>query len=105
MEKYVEESNISKRPRKALIGKLFGKQLLIATPLLRWYLEHGLTVTKIYQTVQWRSSKCFSQFADHVANARREGDTHPDKAIIADLMKLIGELRFIFKANVFYKTV
>ena len=97
MQRYVEQHDISKRPRRALIGSLFGKQILIATPLLRWYLEHGLVVTKVYQTVQWRASKCFSKFTDHVANARRQGDAHPNKAIIGDLMKLIGQ--FLASSN------
>ena len=33
---------------------------------------------------------CFRQFGDAVSKARREGDVHQDKTIIADTMKLLG---------------
>ena len=37
-----------------------------------------------------RAQSVFRIFADTVSDARREGDVHPDKTIIADTMKLIG---------------
>ena len=33
---------------------------------------------------------CFRRFGDAVSTARREGDVHPHKAIIADTMQLLG---------------
>ena len=33
---------------------------------------------------------CFRRFGDAVSTARREGDVHSHKAIIADIMKLLG---------------
>jgi len=30
-----------------------GRQMLIATPFLKWYLEHCMVVTKIYQVVEF----------------------------------------------------
>ncbi len=66
------------------------RQILVATPLLKWYLEHGMVVSKIYQVVEYRRQKCFETFVQEVSDVRREGDTMPEKAIIADTMKLIG---------------
>lgn len=59
-------------------------------PLLKWYIHHGLIVTKIYQEVEYKAQSCFSNFVQEVSNARRDGDVHPDKSIIADTMKLIA---------------
>ena len=47
-------------------------------------------MSHIYQIIQCDPSPCFASFADTVSDARREGDVHPDKTIIADTMKLMG---------------
>ena len=90
MQEFVEANGLSQRPRKCLIGSLFGDKILLATPLLRWYMKHGLKVTRIYQSIQWRSSTCFASFTQQVADARRNGDSHPDKKVIGETMKLLG---------------
>lgn len=66
------------------------RQLLIATPLLKWYISHGLEVTKIYQTVEYDRQKCFKSFVRDVSDARRQGDVDPSKTILADTRKLEG---------------
>ena len=88
MATYAEANGILTQPRRMLIGSMFGEKILIGTPLLRWYLEHGLVVTKIYQVMEFRPSRCFRPFADRVTTARREGDTDPAKALIGETMKL-----------------
>ena len=90
MQKHVETYNLSKAPRRLLVGGMKGEQMLIATPLLRWYLNHGMTVTKIYQLVEFRSQRCFQDFVSEVRDARPLGDNAPDRAIMADTMKAIG---------------
>jgi hypothetical protein len=57
-------------------------QLLIATPLLKWHLEHGLEVTKIYQVIEYTPQRCFHEFVEVVSEDRRQKDTDPNKAII-----------------------
>ena len=90
MKQYAEENDIMRRPRRSLIGSLKGDNILLATPLLKWYLEHGLEVTKIYQVVEYTPKPCFKSFGDAVSAARRAGDADPSKAIIADTMKLVS---------------
>lgn len=62
----------------------------MATPLLKWYLDQGLIVTKVYQVVEYSRKKCFKPFVRSVSTARREADLDPSKKIIADTMKLLG---------------
>ncbi len=81
------------RPRKTLIGSFYGEKILLATPLLKWYLEHGLEVTHIYQVIEYTPVPCFKPFGEAVSDARRDGDANPDKAIIADTMKLVSYLK------------
>ena len=87
MKAYAAEHNIMSQPRRSLIGSLKGEKILLAMPLLKWYLEHGLEVTKVHQVVE------FKPFGDSASDARRSGDADPRKAIIADTMKLVS---FVF---------
>ena len=77
-------------PRRKLVGSFRGDKILLATPLLRWYLEHGLELTRVYQVFAYTPIPCIRRFGDAVSTARREGDVHPNKAIIVDTMKLLG---------------
>ena len=90
MRQYAEEHDIMSTPRRMLVGSFHGIKLLLATPLLRWYLAHGLVVDHVYQVVENEPNPCFQRFGESVSAARRAGDADPEKAIIADTMKLLG---------------
>ena len=90
MRQYAEEHDIMSTPRRMLVGSFHGIKLLLATPLLRWYLAHGLVVDRVYQVVDYEPNPCFQRFGESVSAARRAGDADPEKAIIADTMKLLG---------------
>ncbi|KAJ8020607.1 hypothetical protein HOLleu_40243 [Holothuria leucospilota] len=90
MKTFALDGNIMTKPRKSLIGSMFGEKILLATPLVKWYLDKGLQITRIYQVVEFTPKQCFKTFGEAVSDARREGDRDPSKAIIADTMKLIG---------------
>ena len=90
MRQYAEEHDIMSTPRRMLVGSYRGEKILLTTPLLRWYLAHGLVVDRVYQIIEYEPKPCFQNFGDSVSAARRAGDADPDKAIIADTMKLLG---------------
>ena len=94
MRQYAEEHDIMSTPRRMLVGSFHGIKLLLATPLLRWYLAHGLVVDRVYQVVDYEPNPCFQRFGESVSAARRAGDADPEKAIIADTMKLLGNLAY-----------
>ena len=73
-----------------MIGSYFGKKIGLSTPLLKWYLEHGLVVTCIYTVIEYIPDTAFSSFMTQVAQARLDGDRDKDKALITETMKLIG---------------
>ncbi|KAI8515563.1 hypothetical protein Bbelb_063760 [Branchiostoma belcheri] len=89
MKQYAETHGVMSRPRRSLIGSMFGQKILLATPLLKWYLEKGLVVEHIYQVLEYIPKKCFEPFVEAVSNARREGDRDDRKKVIAETMKLI----------------
>ena len=90
MKAYAEEHGIMAQPRRSLIGSIKGEKVLLATPLLKWYLENGLEVIKVHQVIEFTPKPCFKSFGDAVSDARRAGDADPSKAIIADTMKLVS---------------
>ena len=93
-QKQIEKLTLGKHPRKLLVGGMKAKRLILLSPLLKWYLDHGLTVTHMYQVIEFSPISCFKQFEDKVSDARRAGDVHKDQSIIAATMKLIGNSEF-----------
>ena len=90
MRQYAEEHNILTKPRRMLVGSYRGDKILLTTSLLRWYIAHGLVVDHVYQVVEYEPKPCFRNFGESVSTARRNGDVDPEKAIIGDTMKLLG---------------
>ena len=79
-----------KRPQRQLIGSYFAEGILLGTPLLKWYLEKGLLVTRVRPLVQYIPQKSFLLIVNQVTEASREGDKNPDCKILSDLYKLLG---------------
>ncbi|GFO27003.1 hypothetical protein PoB_005350800 [Plakobranchus ocellatus] len=90
MRDFADEHKLLGRPRRTLIGSFIGKNIFLATPLLRWYLEHGLVIDEIYEVVEYTPARCFQGFADIVSGNRRRGDLDPTKAILTETFKLLG---------------
>ena len=87
---FMRRHNIISTPRRMLVGSYSGDKILLVTPLLRWYLDYRLEVLHVYQIIEYDPIPCFRRFSDAVSTARREGDVHSHKTIIADTMKLLG---------------
>ena len=90
MQNYAKEHSIKDVPRRLLIGSYFSNKIGLSTPLLKWYLEHGLVVTCIYTVIKYIPNAAFNSFMTQVAQASLDGDRDKDKALIAETMKRIG---------------
>ena len=64
---------------KKLLGVMKAKNILLYTPLMEWYLQHGLRLTAVHQLIEYEPGMFFSWFLEEVANARREADKDPLK--------------------------
>lgn len=84
MQDHVRRFQLSEKPRRLMVDGMRARQMVIATPLLKWYLEHGMVVTNVYQVVEFTHQRCFRDFVRDVSDKRRLGDANPDKAIIAN---------------------
>jgi hypothetical protein len=94
MRQYAVDNKLLTSGRRTLIGSFKGEKILLATPLLKWYLNHELVVTKIYQVVEYNPVSCFKTFGDTVSDARRQGDIDVNNAITSETMKLLGNAAY-----------
>ena len=91
MKDYLAKSNRVVLPgQKKLLGVLKAKKVLLYAPLLEWYYEHGLEITAVYRTIDYIPQKIFNWFVQEVANMRRKGDVEAEKALLAEIYKLLG---------------
>ena len=81
---------MSKKPRRLLVGGMKAKKILLATHLLRWYINHGLEITDIHSVVEYKPQKCFQKFTDYVTKTRRAADQGCATEIGSETAKLQG---------------
>ena len=62
MKNYAEEERLLSQPRKKLISSFTLQSGTLITPLLLFYLQLGLVVTKIHRFVEYIPKKCFNSF-------------------------------------------
>ena len=80
--------------RRLLIGGMAAKRIFLATNLLKWYLERGLVVTRIYEVVEYKFKTCFKGFCDNISDARRKGDQDSTKEILGETCKVLGNAAY-----------
>ena len=79
---------------KKLLGVMKTEKILLYSPLLKWYLNHGLQVTKIHRYISYTYGRPFKWFPEEVSSARRAADQDKNKRQLGDTAK--------FKGNSFY---
>ena len=90
MKQFAETNGYLKRPQRYLIGSMVGEKILLLTELLRWYLQQGLQVSRIYQVVEFERSPILKPFGESVTAARRAGDVDSAQKLLASTAKLVG---------------
>ena len=89
MENYGEEERFLSQPRKMLICSFTLENGTLITPLVLFYLQLGLVVTKTHHFVEYTPKKCFISFIQAAVGARRKGDQTPNSSVVAETMKLL----------------
>ena len=101
MKTFAEETGMLKTPQRALIGAMHAEDFWVGTPLLKWYLDLGCTVKRIYEVVQYEGQVVFDKFVDDVTETRRQADSDPQKAIHGENAKVTGECHIFFSQTTF----
>jgi len=87
---YLTRTGRKRTTSKKLLCALEADEIMLYTLLLRWYIEHGLELQAVYTTIEYQPGKFLAWFVDEVTDARRMGDTDKQKAIFAEVFKLLG---------------
>jgi len=78
MKKYLRKTNRTVIPgQKKLLGLLSANTILLYAPLFEWYLDHGLKITAVYLTIDFKPQKIFPWFVQQVTENGREGVSDP----------------------------
>ena len=76
---------------KKLLGVMKAEKILIYSPLLKWYLNHGLQVTKIQRYISYTSGRPFKWFSRRSFQVQEEPLTRTrTKKQLGDTAKLKG---------------
>ena len=75
---------------KMLLGVTKAKNILLYSPLLKWYLNHGMVITGVHHLIGYEPGRPFVWFPEEVANARRQADNDPSKKQLGHVSKLKG---------------
>lgn len=87
---YVTRTGRKRTTGKKLLRVMDADKVLLYTPLLRWYIDHGLELQAVYTTIKYQPEKILAWFVEQVTEARRMGDIDKEKAIFAEVFKLLG---------------
>jgi len=79
---------------RKLIASLKGEKLVIMSTRLKWLINHGCIITKIYEVIEAVPWKIFAGFMEWVSDERRKGDIDQKYRIIAECCKTIGNSSF-----------
>ena len=89
MKEYQERTGRNTIPgTKKLFGVMRAEKILLYSPLLKWYVSHGLKVTTVNKYVMYKPGKPFKWFPEEVSQTRRNGDSNPALKQLGDTYKL-----------------
>lgn len=88
MKQYATDNDLLSSPTRYLISSYKGDKILLASPLLKWYLDNGLEVSYIHKLILYEPKQCFKTFGEKVTFERRKGNINAKSQILADNWKL-----------------
>ena len=91
MHDYLQQSGRKRFPeQKKLLGVMSAKKILLYAPLLAWYLNPVSSLRQCTEPSSTSLARSSGWFVNEVANNRRKGDADKDKALLAEVFKLLG---------------
>ena len=93
MQQKITELGKSKKDRIQLVSGLAAEKILLGTPAIQWYLDHGLVITKVHQIIEFRGRPILNRLVSKLTNTRRQATAQGDTAT-ANRKKLEGNSLF-----------
>lgn len=95
MKQYAKDHKLMKQKRTNLISSYSGKGITMMTPMIKFLVEHGLSLDKIYWVIQYDEKRPFKKFRDEVTEHRLRGDGYEvyidDETGERAARKIVGE--------------
>jgi len=90
MQQFCKERHLKQTDHKLLVGGMSARKILLASPLLQWYLQQGLVVTKVYQVIEFCPMIVFDKFiADMVESRRKADDPNNPQPLLGEISKIL----------------
>lgn len=86
---WLKENEIRKHKSRKLLNTSYGVKITLISEYLKQLLQWGAKITKIYDIIHFKKTKCFKSFVDTGAQLRRTGDVAPQYAPRAATAKLV----------------
>ena len=93
MKQKIKELGKSKKDRIQLVSGLAAEKILLGTPAIQWYLDHGLEITKVHQVIEFRGRPILNRLVTKLTKTRRQATADGDTAT-ANRKKLEGNSLF-----------
>ena len=90
MQEYCRSITRKTGIKRSLISSMFGKGIVIMSPLFEKYIQMGLICTNIDWFLEYQPKNVFKWFVDSVANTRRKADLDPTFKIRGETAKTKG---------------
>ena len=90
MQAYCRSISRKNGVKRSLISSMWGKDLVILTPLFEKYMEMGLICTNVEWILEFTKKPVFKWFMDYVTDTRRKADLDPAYKIRGETAKTEG---------------
>jgi len=91
MQNFFKQRNLSTKDKRLLVGGMRARKILLASPLLQWYLQKGLVVTRLYQAIEYCPNSVFTTFVEEMVRDRRKADDpNNPQELISQISKIIS---------------
>ena len=90
MKTYAEEYGILSQPRKMLTSSFTLQNGTLITPLLFFYLQLWLVVSKVRRFAEYVPKNSFNSFVQAAVDARRKSDENTNSIVLAETMQLLA---------------
>ena len=94
MRIFCETNNLLTKPRKLLISSFHAKKQWFLSPVLKWYIHHGLVIDRVHRILEFDRETPFNDVVNEITYNRRKADVDPKYKTLGDSFKLIGNSIF-----------
>ena len=94
MKEYMQENNITYKPRKLLISANSAEGILLSSDYVQWIIQSQHFHVTVEQIIEFVPNTAFDRYIDNIATLRRTAQSDPSTAALGAVMKLVGNASY-----------